>query len=490
MARIAIIWSGFWWLSAAIHCAHWWHEVDVYEKNEQVGGRASVLKKNWFRRDMWPSWYLMPDLFEEFFQWFWLERKDFINLTPIDPSYRIYFKDSGKHIDVYKNVERNREAFEEIEPGSTDKLIDYLKISKHQYEVAMKEFVIKNYDSIRDFFTRRMMTEWRKMNVLSNLHNHVKKYFKTDEMQKIMEYPLVFLWTAPSSAPALYNIMTHVDFNGWVWYPDGWIYAIIDALSKIAISKWVNFYLNSPVKEIVVDAWIASWIIVNWELKKYDAIISNADYHFTETKLLDTKRQTFGQSYRDKKIMAPSGFILYLWVKGEVTWLDHHTLIFCKDWAKNFDDIFKDKVAPADPSLYVCCPSKSDKSVAPEGYENLFVLVPFPPGIELRDKEQKAYRDKVLSIIEDEIGDKFTDRIVEEEFFCVKEFKERYNAFQWSALGLAHTLKQTAIFRPNTISKKVKNLFYAWGYTNPWIWMPMCLISWKLAYERVEKLFK
>jgi phytoene desaturase len=108
---------------------------------------------------MGPSWYLMPDLFEDFFHSFDLKIEDYITLSPLDPSYKIYFKGSGKNIDVYKDVEQNRPEFEKIEPGSTDKLHKYLETASYQYKIAMKSFVPKNYDNIFDFFTRRMMTE-------------------------------------------------------------------------------------------------------------------------------------------------------------------------------------------------------------------------------------------------------------------------------------------------------------------------------------------
>ncbi len=487
MAKIAIIGSGFGWLSSAIYCAHAWHDVTVYEKNEQLWWRASVLERNGFRWDMWPSWYLMPDLFEQYFAHFDLNVHDFLKLSPLDPSYKIYFWGTEKTIDVYKDIERNRETFEDIEPGSTDKLYEYLKISEYQYDIAMQDMVPKNYDSVFDFFTWDMMTKWTKMKVLSNLHSYVKKFFSSDMMQKIMEYTLVFLWTPPKKAPAMYNIMTHVDFNGGVRYPQGWINAVIQSLVSIATNKGVRFHVNSPVDKILVEWWVATWVEVEWDFIEYDIIISNADYHFTETKLLDTQRQTYPQTYRDKKMMAPSGFILYLGIKWKVQGLCHHTLIFSEDRDENFKDIFDEKKAPTDPSFYICCPSQTDPSVAPEWHENMFILVPFPPWVILDDTERKEYRECILSIVENEIGDSFVDRIVEEEYFGVEHFQERYNAFQGSALGLAHTLKQTAIFRPNTKSKKVRNLFYAGGYTNPWIGMPMCLISWQLAFERVKK---
>ena len=183
--------------------------------------------------------------------------------------------------------------------------------------------------------------------------------------------------------------------------------------------------------------------------------------------------------------MAPSGYILYLGVDKKLPGLKHHTLYFNEDRDETFGKIFGGDQPPMDPSFYICSPSQTDPSVAPEGKENLFILVPFTPGVEFTQEQDDQYRDMILTKIEDLIGEKFKAQIIEEHRFGVKEFKDRYNAYKGTALGIAHTLRQTAIFRPNTKSKIVKNLFYTGQYTNPGIGMPICLISGKLAYERV-----
>lgn len=485
--KVAIIWSGFWWLSAAIHAAHKGWDVTVYEKNEQLWGRASMFEKDWFRRDMGPSWYLMPDLFESFFEQFWKKRSDYIEIEKLTPSYRIFFEQSDfPQVDVYDDVEKNRDLFERIEPGSTDVLLDYLEKSKYQYELAMKGFVQKNYDSIFDFLTPQMAIEGSKMNVFQKMDKYVAKYFKTPEMQKILQYPLVFLWTAPKDAPALYNIMSWVDFGMGVFYPKWGVNAIVQWLVSMAKEAWVKFHLDSEIDQIIVDKWVATWIRMWEKVMPYDAVISNADYHWTETQMLEKKWQTYPEKYWEKKVMAPSGFILYLWVKGKVNNLEHHTLLFNYDWKKSFGQIFDKGEAPDDPSLYVCCPSKTDPTVAPKWDENLFVLVPFPPGIEMSTEQKQAYRDKVIDLIEETIGETFADRIIHERLFMNDEFTARYHAYKGTALGLAHTMTQTALMRPNTKSKKVKKLYYTGWYTNPWIGMPMCLISGKLATDRLD----
>ena len=427
----------------------------------------------------------MPDLFEEYFKQFDRKREDYIDITLLDPSYRIYFEHDDQPYDLHKGIESNRELFESLEPWSTDLLHTYLKKSKYQYDIAMQEMVPKNYDSIRQFFTRKMATTWSKMHVFESMKKYVQRWFKTPKVQKILQYPLVFLGTQPKDAPALYNIMSYVDFWNGVYYPKGWVYGVVEGLLALAQELGVKRETNAEVSKIEVENAYATSMIVNWTPVSFDYVISNADYHWTETQLLDPKRQTFDEQYRSKRTMAPSGYILYLGIDKKLPNLKHHTLYFSEDRDQNFGDIFERKIVPDNPSLYICCPSQTDPHVAPEWKENIFVLVPFTPWIELTQEEDDRYRDHVIELIEGLIWEKFKAQIIEEHRFSVREFKSRYNAYKWTALGIAHTLRQTAIFRPNTKSEKVKNLFYTGQYTNPWIGMPMCLISWGLAYERV-----
>lgn len=438
---------------------------------------------------MGPSRYLMPDVFEQFFASFGKRREDYLTIEKLLPSYRVFFTGKNRSmIDVYDELERNRDVFEVIEPWCMEVLKTYLAQAKYQYEVAMKEFVPKNYDSFLDFFNRRMAIEGVRLHVFEKMEKYVKRYFKTPKMQQIMQYPLVFLGTAPKDAPALYNIMSYVDFGMGVWYPEGGIYAIVQSLVRLGHEYGVTYHTDSEVTRIVVENGTTTGVeLSGGEVISADRVISNADYHRTETQLLEPKRQTYPASYRKKRTMAPSGFIAYLGIKGRMQSLQHHTLLFSDDRNKNFGEIFDLKQPPSDPSLYICCPSKTDPTVAPEGDENMFILVPFPPDVILSDDEQQQYKKKIYTLIEQEIGETFQERIVEEQLFTTQDFTDRYHAYQGSALGLAHTLRQTSVMRPNTISKKVNNLLYAGGYTNPGIGMPMCLISGKLAFERIQK---
>jgi phytoene desaturase len=178
---------------------------------------------------------------------------------------------------------------------------------------------------------------------------------------------------------------------------------------------------------------------------------------------------------------------MYLGISEKLPNLAHHNLLFSEDWRKNFDDIYKDPRLPDEPSLYICAPSVTDPEVAPEGKENLFILVPIASDLTIGDEERDVYADRVLELIEKEMNlPGLRGKIEYKRIYTVENFAADYNSFKGSALGLAHTIWQTAIFRPKNYSKKVKGLYYVGAGTNPGIGTQICLISAELAYKRVH----
>jgi phytoene desaturase len=208
-----------------------------------------------------------------------------------------------------------------------------------------------------------------------------------------------------------------------------------------------------------------------------DVVVSNADYAHTEQELLPEHERQYDDSYWDSRTYSPSAFLLYLGVEGDVEPLAHHTLVFPTDWNEHFEQIFDEPAWPEDPAYYLCVPSKTDDSVAPEGHSNLFALVPIAPGLDDSEEVRTWYRDLVLDDIAEHTGVELRDRIVFEEQFSVSEFADRYNATRGTALGLAHTLRQTALLRPPHRSDACPGLYFTGSYTTPGIGVPMCLIS-------------
>ncbi len=485
--KLIVIGGGIGGLAFAGLAAKVGYDVTVLEKNEKLGGVANQFEAQGFTFDMGPSWYLMPDVFQNYFDLMGERVEDHLELTQLDPSYRIFFQGKDRSLDFYSDLERDLPTFEMLEPGSGPKLKEYLEKSKYQYEIALGGFMYKNYDNITDFLTKQVATEGRELEVFSKMSDYVARHFSSDEVQKVMQYTLVFLGSSPYNTPALYNIMSHIDFNMGVFYPQGGIHQIPLALQKIGEKNGVKYRTGVGVKSINTKRGpkVKSVTLESGEVLEADVIVSNASMHHTES-LLPKPYRDHSQKYWDSRTLSPSALIMYLGVEGKIDSLTHHNLLFSPDWKKNFGEIFDTPQWPSEPSLYICAPSKTDPNVAPEGDENLFVLVPIPPRMETSDEELETQSNRMLDIIAKEmcIPD-LRERIKYKRVFSAKDFTTHYNKLGGTALGLAHTIQQTAILRPNNRSKKVENLLYVGADTNPGIGMPIQLISAELALKRL-----
>jgi phytoene desaturase len=270
--------------------------------------------------------------------------------------------------------------------------------------------------------------------------------------------------------------MSHVDFNLGVYYPDGGIGAVVDGIVEMGEELGVTYETGQEVTEITrrKDGFLVDTVEGAYNP---DYVVSNADYAHTEQELLPEHERQYDADYWDKRTYAPSAFLIYLGVEGDVDGLAHHTLVLPEDWDPHFEQIFEEPAWPDEPAYYLCVPSKTDDTVAPEGHSNLFVLVPLAPGLDDSEQQRAAYRDQILTDIADNTGVDLRDRIVVEEQFSVSDFGERYNATEGTALGLAHTLRQTSLLRPSNRSSAVDGLYFTGSFTTPGIGVPMCLIS-------------
>ncbi|WP_435102159.1 phytoene desaturase family protein [Halarchaeum sp. P4] len=489
-----VVGGGFGGLATACFLADAGWDVTVVERNDQLGGRASVLERDGFRFDMGPSWYLMPDVFERFFAHFDREPADYYDLERLDPHYRVYFKDTearrasndssgdeprehGDPVDVTGDVDEMQDVFESYEAGAGDALRDYLAQSEEAYEVGMEHFVYTDRPRFRDYVDWDVIRNAHGLGLLSSMQEHVAEYFEHPKLQQLVQYSLVFLGGSPTNTPALYTLMSHVDLNLGVYYPEGGLGAVVDAVADLGRERGVTYRTGEEVTAVRGTRGAMRTELAGGELLTSDVVVSDADYAHTEQDLLAPENRQYDADYWESRTYAPSAFLVYLGVEGDVEELAHHTLVFPEDWDPHFEAIFDEPAWPDDPAYYLCAPSKTDDTVAPDGHSNLFALVPIAPGLDDDEETRAAYRDRLLDDIATNTGVDLRDRIVVEEQFSVSDFASRYNATEGSALGLAHTLRQTGPLRPDHRSDALDGLYYTGGFTRPGIGVPMCLIS-------------
>lgn len=485
--NIIIIGSGFSGLSAACYLAKAGHKVTVLEKHNQVGGRARQYSQDGFTYDMGPSWYWMPDVFEKFFGDFNKKVSDYYELERLTPSYRIYFDDGP--IDIPSDLNEMYALFDKLEPGSALKLKQFLKEAEYKYNIGMKDLVYKPGISLMEFMTIKFFKGIFKLDVFNSIASHIRKSFTNTKLIQLLEFPVLFLGALPKNTPALYSLMNYSDIVGGTWYPKNGMVSVVKGMHQLALGLGVTFELNADVSKITVLNNKANNIIYGSNQREFDVVVSSADYHFTEQKLLEAPYRNYSEKYWKTRKMAPSSLIFYLGVNKKLPNLLHHSLFFDEDFGLHANEIYTTPKWPTKPLIYLSCTSQSDETTAPKGCENLMILIPIAPDLKEDKTTIDYYFDLVIKRIEKHIGISFKDNIIFRKDYTGSDFSRDYNSFRGNAYGLANTLSQTAILKPSIRNKKVKNLFYTGQLTVPGPGVPPCLISGKLVAEQVELYF-
>ena len=486
--KIAIIGSGVSSLSCAAFLAKEGHEVTILEKNDSIGGRGRQFKTdNGFTFDMGPSWYWMPDIFENFYNQFGYTASDLYELVRLDPSYQVIW--GSNDIDpIPASVAELEEYFEKLEIGSSVKLRKFLADAEKKYEIGMKDLVYKPSLKLIEFADTRILAGLFKMHLFTSYASFIRKYFTHPKIISLLEFPILFLGATPKDTPALYSLMNYADIRLGTWYPMGGMFEFIKAFERIALDQGVVFSLNTHVTGFnTLNGKIESISTSKGQIA-CDYVISGADYRHTEQLLKNKANYT--DAYWSKRTMAPSCLLFYIGLDCKVPNLLHHNLFFDEDFETHASDIYKNPKWPRKPLFYASCPSKTDPSVAPVNGENLFLLIPIAPNLEDSEEKREAYFEILKNRLIEKIGFDINPHIVYKRSYCISDFVTDYNAFKGNAYGLANTLKQTALLKPRIRNKQLSNLFYTGQLTVPGPGIPPSIVSGEVVAKQVIKCIK
>lgn len=487
MKNVLVIGAGFAGLSAACHLAKGGARVTVLDKNSTPGGRGHQFSAEGFSYDAGPSWYWMPDVFERFFAAFGKKVSDYYELVRLDPSYQVFWEDGA--VDIPASPAALRGLFEKLEPGAGARLDAFLKEAAYKYREGIGKLVYQPGLSALEFARKDVMTALFRIQLLQSIRKHVRRFFSHPKLLQLVEFPILFLGALPENTPALYTLMNHADMVGGTWYPMGGMGKIAEAMHNLALELGVEFRFNTPALEIVCDEREVRSVRTSMGHFHPEAVVAACDYHHAEQTLLPKSHRTYTEKYWEARALAPSCLIYYVGLRGKVEGLKHHNLFFDAPFEKHARQLYADRPDwPDEPLLYVCCPSKTDDSVAPPGDENLFILIPVATGLEDTEDIREKYFHIAIERIERRTGNRFADRIVYRKTYAYRDFVHDYNSYKGNAYGLANTLRQTAFLKPSLRSHKVRNLVYAGQLTVPGPGVPPSLISGELAALQVGKI--
>jgi phytoene desaturase len=326
------------------------------------------------------------------------------------------------------------------------------------------------------------------LHLFSSFSKFIRKYFQNPKLLKVLEFPILFLGATPENTPALYSLMNYADLELGTWYPMKGMHEFILAFERIAREQGVEFKFNTAVQKIISEGNKVTAVETSNGIFEADFVVSGADYKHTEDLLKD--KANYSEKYWDTRTVAPSSLLYYVGVDKVLPKLHHHNLFFDKPFEQHAKEIYETPQWPSDPLFYLCCPSKTDASVAPEGKENLFFLIPLAPDLKDDEVKREDYFQRMVKRVEAFIGEEFEKDICYKRSFCIDDFKSEYNAYKGNAYGLANTLRQTAILKPRITNKKLDNLFYTGQLTVPGPGVPPAIVSGKLVAKQVISKIK
>lgn len=483
---MVVIGSGFAGISSACFLAKAGYDVTVLEKNATAGGRCRVWQQDGFTFDMGPSWYWMPDVFENFFAQFGKKPSDYYQLDRLDPSYRVYFDKT--HWDIPANVEKLGALLESVEVGAAKQLKKFLGEAQYKYNVGINRLVYKPGRSIAEFADRELIAGLFKLDVFKSMKSHVHSYFKHPYIQQLIEFPVLFLGAKPANTPALYSLMNYADIQLGTWYPQGGMYKIVEAMYSLAQELGVEFLFNHEVKKIETFNGKVERILTTQGNYHADVVVAGADYHHVDKELLNGDAN-YSEEYWQKRTLAPSSLIYYLGINKKIDGLQHHNLFFDADFDQHATEIYDKPQWPHNPLFYVSATSKTDDTVAPQGCENLFLLMPVAPNLNDDEATRERYFDMMMDRLEQRTGQQIRAHVVVKRSYAHSNFIQDYHSYKGNAYGLANTLMQTAILKPALKSKKIKNMYYTGQLTVPGPGVPPSLISGQVVAGQVQKEF-
>lgn len=490
--RVAVVGAGMGGLAASIRLAAMGFEVDVFEKNDQPGGRVGHLQGDGFTFDTGPSLLLMTDTYRDLFRFAGRDLDNYLNLIPLDSNYRVTFGD-GDSLTIRRTLPELVKELERIEPGVTPRFYRFLEDASYKYRLGRSEFVERDFEGARDFFSPRSLRLLYKTKAVNNYYRAVSKFFKTEKLRQAFSLQTMYLGLSPFRAPAVYSLLPYTELaEDGLWFPEGGMYNLIRAMEKLANELGVRIHLNSSVEEIVVSKGKTRGVRIDGEQIEADAVLANADLPYAYRSLLpDSANADFkGRRKREKLEYTASAFMLYLGIDHKLDQMLHHNFYLSSRYKENFEAIFRDRELPDDPSFYAVVASRTAPEMAPEGMDSLFVLVPVPhisPKVNwARDGE--AFRQKVYDLLEERCGiENVREHTIYEKIRTPLDWQTDYNLEEGAAFGIGHGIFQIGYFRPPMASESVDGLYFVGASTRPGTGVPLVTIGAKLVAERIGR---
>ena len=490
--HVIVIGGGLAGLSSAVRLARMGFRVQLFEKNERLGGKMNMLSLKGAAREYHfgtgPSLLTMPFVFDELFDFAGVERSSVLDFLPLEPICRYFYPD-GTRLNTFSDTQRMaHELHHVISPLEAKRYQDFLRYSKRIYDLTAEIFLFTPFQEVRKLLhIRHLPTLVRlpQIDALRSVHQAVVKYFSDERLIQLFDRYPTYNGSSPFEAPATLNIIPWVEYGMGGFYVRGGMYRIAEEMSNLAEQLGVEIHLNTAVEKILHDGKRASGVQVNGEKCAADYVLCNADVVEAHTSLID------GFAARQKRLsrLEPSlsGMVFFWGMKRTFPELAHHNIIFSENYEREFHQIFTEKTAPDDPTVYISISSKTDAHHAPEGGENWFVLLNMPY-LNGQNWQHEAQRMKTAVLKRLRLaGIDAEDAIEAEAILTPEDLYDLYRSNKGSIYGISSNTQTAAFLRPANRSRDLKGLYFCGGSSHPGGGVPLVVLSGKMAAELIQE---
>ena len=490
-SEVIVVGAGLGGLAAAIRLQAAGHAVTLVEKRAQIGGRAGQLKGAGYTFDMGPSIITAPHLLHELWSSAGARLQDDLDLVPLAPYYRIYFAD-GRHFDYGGMPEQVEAELRAFDPQAVDGYARFMAATRRIYQRAFEDLAGQPFHKLTTFL--KLVPELLRLNAAQSVYSFVSRFFRDPQLRTVFSFHPLFIGGNPFRASAIYSIVPYLERQGGVWFARGGMYTLVQAMHALFERLGGQTRLSTGVDEVLVDDSTRRTRGVrldSGESLRADAVVLNADVATGYMRLIPAR---YRKKMTDRRLRSyrysMSCFLLYLGLDRQYPQLLHHTIVMAARYRGLIGDIFDGRGLPADMSLYLHAPTKTDPTMAPPGGESLYVLVPVPHlghGIDW-NREAQPFRDRIVHFLEHDFGlTGLQDAIRFEHRFTPLDFQGDLSSFLGSAFSIEPTLTQSAYFRPHNVSEDIGALYLVGAGTHPGAGLPGVLLGARITTDLINE---
>jgi phytoene desaturase len=485
--KVIVIGSGVAGMATAIRLSVQGFAVTVYEKNAYPGGKLSAFEKDGFHFDAGPSLFTQPQNIEELFELAGEPIAHYFKYKKVEVACK-YFYPNGKIVAAFTEADQLAKELEEKLGESATAVTGYLQRSKKLYDNTGVVFLDHSLHKRKTWTNKRIfkaLAATKFSYLFRSLHKYNQSQFKSEETVQLFNRYATYNGSNPYKAPAMLSLIPHVEYNEGVFFRDGGMISITNALYKLALAKGVQFHFDTAVQKIIHHEGSTRGIVANNENIVSDIVVSNMDAYFTYKQLLnndDTAKKILKQE------RSSSALVFYWGIKKKFDQLQLHNIFFSDNYKTEFDCLFKKKTLYADPTVYVNITSSMEPAHAPAGKSNWFVMINAPANVgqdweAVKQEAKKNIIKKLSALLQEDI-----ESLIEiEEILDPLMIEEKTSSYQGSLYGASSNSKLAAFLRHPNFTKKIKGLYFCGGTVHPGGGIPLCLKAAKIVSDLIKK---